>query len=317
MKRKPTGLWQRRIAALILAWGLAGGCRQSEQPTLLVFNAASLSAPMRPVLDTFARRRGVKVVEEHGASLELVRRITSLHRVPDVIALADNEMFPEHLVPGTASWYAIFARNRMVIAYTDRSRFAGEITTDNWYDVVQRPGVLFGRTDPVQAPAGYRALITFALAERFYHKPRLARDLEQAAPPSHIRGNAADLAALLETGDLDYIIEYESLARAHRFKFVTLPEAIDLGEASQESAYSAVKIAVASSRDTVVRTGAPILYAISVPKNAPHGSIGEDFVRFLLGKEGREMLKARFVDAVDHPEFRGNGVPAILTADRE
>ena len=34
---------------------------------------------------------------EHGASLEPARRITDLHRTPDVIAIADHEVFAERL----------------------------------------------------------------------------------------------------------------------------------------------------------------------------------------------------------------------------
>jgi ABC-type molybdate transport system substrate-binding protein len=44
--------------------------------TVVVYAAASLAGPMRAVLDTFARRTGAVVAEEHGASLELARRIT-------------------------------------------------------------------------------------------------------------------------------------------------------------------------------------------------------------------------------------------------
>src|SRR5215470_4359567 len=100
--------------------------------TLLLFIAASLTKPIQPVLDTFAARTGVVIQRESGASLEHVRKITDLHRVPDVLLLADVDVIAQLLVPRYASWYADFARNRMVVAYTDRSRHAKQITAANW-----------------------------------------------------------------------------------------------------------------------------------------------------------------------------------------
>jgi hypothetical protein len=41
-----------------------------------------------------------------------------------------------------------------------------------------------------------------------------------------MRGNAAELAGLLELGELDYIFEYESLARSHEFRYLLLPPAV-------------------------------------------------------------------------------------------
>src|SRR5689334_13778292 len=78
--------------------------------TVVVFAAASLAVPIRAALDTFARRTGTVVLQENGASLELARRITELHRVPDVVALADEEVFPQRLVPDAVSGYLRFAR---------------------------------------------------------------------------------------------------------------------------------------------------------------------------------------------------------------
>ena len=91
----------------------------------------------------------------------------------------------------------------MVVAYTSRSRYASEISAGNWRSVLLRPDVLVGRTDPVLAPAGYRALLTYQLAESFYHEPGLAHRLEERTPPRLMRGNAAELAALLAAGELD------------------------------------------------------------------------------------------------------------------
>lgn len=286
----------------------------SGHDTLVVYVAASLAAPMRAALDSFARRTGAVVSDEHGASLELARRITDLHRVPDVVALADQEVFPELLMPGSTSWYSAFARNRMVIAYTDRSRHAAELTPANWRSIVLRNDVLLGRTDPALAPAGYRTLIVYQLAERFYREPGVAARLEARTPARLLRGNASELAALLSAGELDYIIDYESLARAQKFRFIPLPPEIDLSDPAHASAYAQVSVRVWNGRDSVTRTGAPILYGLSIPRAAPHPDAGLRFVQFLLGSGGRAILRNAFVDALDHPQMVGDSVPGALRA---
>jgi molybdate/tungstate transport system substrate-binding protein len=315
---RETRRMMRAVAVCLVVLSLAA-CRDANvarRDTLLVFEAASLAGPMRPLLDTFARRTGALVLEEHGASLELARRITELHRVPDVIALADHEVFPELLMPAATSWYATFARNRMVVAYTDRSLHASEITPENWRNIILRPNVALGRTDPVLAPAGYRALLLYQLAESFYREPGLAARLAAKTPPGSIRANAADLAALLSAGELDYIVEYESLARAQHFRIIHLPPDIDLGDVNRADTYAKAAVSVTSARGTTTRRGAPILYGISVPLHAPHGDAGVRFLRFLLEPDGKAMLRAAQVDALDAPTFTGMAVPPALSAMR-
>src|SRR5215207_9282221 len=187
--------------------------------TLLIYLAASLNKPMQPLLDRFAARTGTVIQRESGASLEHVRKITELHRVPDVALLADAEVIPQLLLPKHATWYAEFARNRLVVAYTARSKGAAEISATNWRAVLLRRDVEVGRTDPNLAPAGYRTLLMFQLAERYYRTPGLAKSLVARAPQRNIRPNAAELAALLAAGELDYIYDYQSVAEANGFSF--------------------------------------------------------------------------------------------------
>lgn len=304
-------------SALLAACSTAGDRAPSAAPdTLVVYEAASLAAPMRALLDSFARRFPVVVQEERGGSLELARRITELHHRPDVVALADQEVFGQLLMPAHATWYARFAGNRMVIAYTDRSRGAPTINAGNWWRVLQSPDVRVGRTDPLTAPAGYRTLLLFALAERSLSQPGLAARLQANAPARLMRGNAAELAALLEAGELDYIVEYESLARAHHFHWVPLPPEIDLGDPAQAARYAAVSVRVRRGAGTTTVTGAPIRYGVTIPRAAPHGAAAERFVAFMLGAEGRALLRVMNVDALAAPEIVGEAPGAVRALAR-
>jgi molybdate/tungstate transport system substrate-binding protein len=284
--------------------------RAAPRDTVVVYTAASLAAPVRAVLDSFTRRTGAVIRQENGASIELARRITELHRVPDLVALADHEVFPELLVPGTTSWYTLFARNRMVVMYTDWSRGAAGLRPDDWYRVLLRPDVLVGRADPAIAPVGYRTLLVYRLAERYYHRPGLAARLADRSPPRLQRGNATELAALLAAGELDYVIDYESLARANHFRWLALPPEVDLSDPLHEAEYARDSVRVATrGGDSATRSGAPIVYGASVPRDAPHRDAGVRALAFLLGPEGQALLRAHDVDALRTPALVGDSIP--------
>src|SRR5665213_4079563 len=56
------------------------------------------------------------------------------------------------------SWYATFAVSPLVIGYNPKSRFAAQLATKPWYEVVDQPGFLLGRTDPATDPKGALAV---------------------------------------------------------------------------------------------------------------------------------------------------------------
>jgi len=308
-------------AALLVLVGVACRDRTADgravtvdrRDTVVVYLAASLTKPLQAALDTFARRTGSVVHRESGASLEHARKLTDLGRIPDVLALADVEVFPQLLMPKYVSWYAEFARNRMIIGYTDRSREAAQIDSSNWRRILAQPGIEVGRPDPNLAPAGYRTLLMLQLAESYYRDPGLAKRILANAPPKNMRPNAAELAALLQTGELDYVFDYESVAQAYGFHALRLPTAIDLGDPARETEYARVSVRVkGTGTDSTTFTGRPIVYALSVPRAAPHSTAAAALVTFLLSAEGRGMMRAAHVDALDHALFVGADVPAAL-----
>jgi molybdate/tungstate transport system substrate-binding protein len=282
--------------------------------TLILFVAASLTKPLQPSLDAFTAQTGIVVLRESGASLEHVRKITELHRVPDVLLLADADVFPKYLVPAHTTWYADFARNRMVVAYTTKSKHAAEITQANWTAIVQRSDVEIGRTDPAIAPVGYRTLLMFQLAERHYRKPGLAKSLLDHAPDRNIRPNAAELAALLAAGELDYIYDYQSVAESNGFRFIALPPEIDLGDPQRDKEYEAVSVDVrgATPGTTTTVKGEAILYGLTIPRAAPHPAAAERFLAYLFSAAVVKQLRDAHVDIMTKPVVHGSGAPAGL-----
>ncbi len=314
------GLVALALIGLACARDDGGGTdtRARDEGPLVVFNAGSLARPIRAALDSFSVREGVRFEQEQAGSLETARKVTELGRVPDVIALADYEIFPQLLVPEHASWYARFARNRMVLAYTGRSRYADVITPANWWQVVLRPGVETGHSDPDLDPAGYRSLLVMQLAERYYRQPGLAERLRRAIPPRNVRPKEIDLVALLETAELDYAFEYESVARGAALEFVPLPDSISLGDMSDSAFYETAAVRVVGRRpgDSLTIRGQPIVYALSIPRRAPHPRLAERFVLFLMSEDGRRVLRANHLDALDSAAVSGQDAPAGLSARR-
>lgn len=303
-----------RLAAILLP--LLAGCGRDASPpaTLTVFNAGSLARPMRAALDSFARRERVTVAQESAGSLESARKLTELGKIPDVLALADEEVFPQLLVPEHARWYAGFARNRMVLAYTDRSRYANEITADNWFDVLARPGVEVGRANPNLDPNGYRTLLALQLAERHYRKPGLAARVLASIPARNVRPKEADLVGLLQVGEMDYVWSYESIARGVGLRYLALPHEMDLGELTDSALYgqASVRVTGKTPADSITFRGRPIVYALTIPTRAPNPALAERFVTFLLSPEGVAILRAAKLDALARPVVVGDGAPAAV-----
>lgn len=288
--------------------------RADTPAALAVMNAASITLPIRAALDSFAAHGGPKYTLEPGASLEIARRVTELHQIPDVILLADPDVFPKLLMPRDTRWYTVFARNRMVLAYTPRSRGADKIDSANWRQVVTQPGVEVGRPNPNTDPSGYRTLFAMQLAERHYHEPGLYARLLAAAPERNVRPREADQVALLQTHELDYIWTYENLAENDGLKFVKLPDDVDLGEPADSATYATATARITGKRpgDTITVRGAPILFALSIPLHAANAALGERFVHYLLSPGGRGVLRSQHLDALDRPFTIGTGAPAAI-----
>lgn len=300
------------IAALLVGKAVPAGAQDSVVGELIVFNAGSLAKPFSDLLRAFKQRHpGVVPAQENSGSLEAARKLTDLGKVPDVIGVADYGIIPKLLIPGHATWYATFARNAMVLAYTDGSVGAAEIDGRNWWQVVRRPGVRAGHSDPALDPNGYRTLMVFQLAEEHYRQPGLERQLDLAFPPKYMRPKEADLTALVQAGELDYAWSYLSIAKTTGLRYVTLPRQIDLSDPTLAGWYAQASVrlpgASRAGKDSVEFRGEPIVYALTIPTKAPNPGAAQAFVRFLFSPEGQSIIKANGFSLLEKPLLGGPG----------
>ena len=288
---------------------------QAPAGPLTVFNAGSLAASFRELLQAFAARHpGVAPRQESSGSLEAVRKLTDLGRVPDVLGVADYQVLTGLVVPRHADWYATFARNSMVLIYTSRSIGAEEITGQNWWQILLRPGVRTGRSDPALDPNGYRTLMVTQLAEGHYRQPGLAARLLAAMPPRYVRPKEADLVALVQAGELDYAWSYRNIAVATGLPSVALPAEVDLSDPRQDARYRQAKVRVPSGAgaDSLTLVGEPILYALTIPRQAPNPAAAAAFVRFVLSPDGQAILRRHGYILIDRPGVVGRPPTGVI-----
>lgn len=317
--------------ALTIVLVLVAGCgpTQPASPTsqaalegkLIIFNAGSLTVPLDELTKAFqAKHPGVTFESEASGSNDAARKISELSREADLMMSADYTVIDKLLIPDFADWNVRFARNTMVIAYTPQSAYTDEITADNWYEIVSRPDVLLGLSDPRFDACGYRALMAARLAENYYSDDNIFRDMfgsrltpvvqvetrdeadviqvpETLQPKENsglvVRGSSVRLLGLLESGDLDYAFEYKSVSRQHALEFLALPPEIDLGDEAHAADYKRVRVRLDFQRFASVKpefVGRPIAYGITIPANAPHPDLAVSFIQFLVGPEGQVIM---------------------------
>lgn len=291
-------------------------CRQPARQQLALFHAGSLSVPFRELSALFEQRHpGVEVRGEAAGSRDTARKVSDLGRRCDVLGSADYKVVQNLLTPEHARFNIRFATNEMIIAYTPRSRHAAAFSASNWHELLLRDKVTFGRSDPNRDPCGYRTEMLFQLAERHYRRPGLASRLRTKDGRRFIRPKETDLIALLESGEIDYMFIYRSVAVQHKLKFLALPEAINLGSPALADSYRAARVEVTGKRPghRITRRGEPIVFSVTIPTRAPQRALAEAYVGLLLSAEGRALMKRNGQPPLASPLLDGAAyLPASL-----
>jgi molybdate/tungstate transport system substrate-binding protein len=165
------------------------------------------------------------------------------------------------------SWYAQFATSPLVLGYNPNSKFAQDLKTEPWYQVLAQPGILVGRTDPTTDPKGVLTVTALQDAAQTDNEPALATLATEASdvfPENTLVGR-------LQAGQLDVGFFYGVEAAAADIATVPL---------------------------TGVPSTLEAKYTITVLDNAPHMAGGDAFVTYLLGAEGSAALAKAGMDLV-------------------
>ena len=178
------------------------------------------------------------------------------------------------------SWYAEFGSSPLVLGYNPSSKFAADLRTKPWYDVIYKPGFLIGRTDPTTDPKGVLAVTALEGAAKSHHIEALkaiASSTSNVYPETSLVGQ-------LQAGQLDAGFFYSVEASAAGIRTVPLTGTSLAGD-----------------------------YTITVLNRAPHEASARAFVAFLLGKTGRKILQSNGIVVISPPKLSGSSsVPKDL-----
>ena len=262
--------------------------------TLTVFGAGTLAAPFKKIDEAFMRLHPQIVVQaQFGGSVKMVKQVTELHQLADVVAVADYNVIPKYLfgangTPVYSDWYAGFATNAITFVYTDRS--SSPLSSPRRTGTRSSPVRGFRSAVPTLStdPSGYQTVQMLALAEKYYGQPGLEAAILHNAPTTNMRDTETELIAALQSGQIDYLAIYLSDARQHGFQYLELSPEINLSDARFSPSYAQASVQTANGS----LSGKPIVYAVTIPNNAVHPDAARMFLQFLLGVEGQKVMKA-------------------------
>ena len=309
-----------RIIFVVITVLLPFSVGAEPQGKLIVFHAGSLTVPFVKIEKDFeAKYPKIDVLREGGGSTKMARMISELHKPADIMASADFKVIDKTLIPDYAEWNIRFATNQLVLCYTDKSRFANQITANNWYEILGRKGVIWGHSDPNLDPCGYRSLMVLQLAEKYYKQPGLYDRLIANRPEKNVRPKSVELVSLLKTGNMDYAWEYLSVAVQQGLKYIMLPDEINLGNYNMDEVYKQATVKVTGKKPGtwITRTGKSCTYGITILKNAQNPEAAEAFMAYLMDPDGglktlKEMGQPPFVPCRVPTEKMKSSLPLSL-----
>ena len=313
-------LWLRGRAALLPALLVSMLSSAAAEPpqshSVSVLYAGSLAAVMENgVGPAFSKATGIAYKGEAHGSLGAARLIHDRLRSPDVFISADPAVNQRVLMGkengDLVTWFATFASSQLVLAYNPKSRFAAGFAAaaagkKPWYEVLEKPGVRFGRGDPTIDPKGYRTLFLFNLAGKHYQRPEIPGLLGDPLNPAQVLPEVS-LLARVESGQFDAGIFYKHEIVAYKLPFVSFPPEINLGDPRFAGSYARATYTPPNGERV---GGAPILFTITIPKTVQDQTAAKAFVRFLLSSP--ELLKGFGFGIVEH---RVGGARAQIPAD--
>ncbi len=287
----------KQIIFIILVLTLSVSCnntnnkakKEDNTPSgkLVIFHAGSLSVPFKEITTEFNKEYpNIKVVLEPAGSVKCARKIIDLKQDCDIMASADYKVIDNMLIPDYADWNIKFASNEMAIVYNEKSHYANEINKDNWYKILLKKDVFYGRSDPNSDPCGYRAVLTSKLAEKYYKETGLVEKLLKK-DLNYMRPKEVDLISLLEANAIDYIYLYRSVAEQHHLRFLILPDSINLKNPELGKYYSTVSVEINGKTpgEKIKHQGEAMVYGVTILKNANNKPAAEAFAKFLLSKD--------------------------------
>ena len=274
--------------------------------------------------------------QTYEGSLDVTTAISSLGAKADVAALADFRLIPQLLEPTYANYEVVFAQTQEVLIYNASLPAFNGVNSVNWGDKLvadvttpgnARMGVWNASTDP----NGYNEIFSMMLQGMLYeggNTSAIYGHFYSGAPGSYASPNPStailehesQAATLIKTGIVSAVITYKAVAIQNHLPYVLLDPIVGLlaNDSAALSDYAKLSTQIISSSGSLKSVyPAPILFAATVPLNAPNPALGAAFLHLLLSPQGDAILAENNAWNPIFPGWTNNetAVPSVLAPD--
>jgi molybdate/tungstate transport system substrate-binding protein len=336
------------VAAVAGALGFVAGYEYKTSPanspgavtnsTLGIWGAGTLSTLFPQLASQLENETpGITgTVQTYEGSLDVTTAISTLAVKADVAAVADYRLIPSFLEPTYAGYEVVFGGTPEVLVYDSGLPAFNGVNASNWAEKlisdVTTPGnapmaVWNASTDP----NGYNGIFSLELqgmvyngsAGAFYNQLYSGGSTSPAVPnPSLTKiEKESQAATLLHTHVVSAFITYRAYAVANDLPYVALNPIVGLAanDSTALADYAELSTTIFGGSpghfETVVP--APVLFAVTVPLNAPNPALGAAFVHLLLSPQGSAILSAGGAFTPIFPGWvdRDSALPSVLAPD--
>ncbi len=286
--------------------GLVGGGGVSPTP-LTILAAGTLGLPFGSVASYVANTTpGVSApaaAQQYEGSLAVVAAAARTPSTYSIVGTADFRLIPASLEPTVTSWEAVFASSPEALVYDPSvAAFAG-INTTNWPAKLLDAQLPLGLANASTDPNGYNEIFVLeleglldngslsALYDHYFSTP--VGSLAVPNPSTTRVELESNVAALLASHSIASFLTYRSYAVANHLAFVDLDPRVSLGstDPADLAFYANASTTILSGSSTQRVQGAPVLFAVTVPKASETASAGATFVQVLLSPAGAAILE--------------------------
>jgi molybdate/tungstate transport system substrate-binding protein len=278
--------------------GFSGNLPAANLPFVDVAYAGSMGSMMEGPIKAAAAQ--TLKLDFHGraqGSSALAQLIVGGNIRPDVfLPVTPGPMFTV-LHAGKAESAQPVARTEMVIAYSPKSRFASKLEDaskgrGNWWEVLQEPGIRFGRTDPVADPQGRNIIFTMMFAAKVYKQPDLVEKILGPKINEKQIFTEPTVEARLQSGELDAASAYKIQPGPFNLPYVTLAKEINLSGQNLRREHPDVTLTVGGK----TYSPEPLIYYAGALKDVPNPKEAAAFVEWLEGDEAQAIFRKFYYD---------------------
>lgn len=268
-------------SVLMSACGSSSPAAKAGSPVTVLYAGSLVNLMEKQVGPGFDTATGNTFTGYGAGSTALVAQIKGKVHQGDIFVSASSKA--NDALQGAANgnwvtWYIKFATSGLVLGYNPSSKFAQDLKTKPWYQVVTEPGFRLGTTDPATDPKG-----------------KLAAQ------------------ALTDTGKAKNLPVLESLAAnsANFFPEETLVGRLQAGQLDAGFFYTSEAKAAGIATVPLTGTDLKATYTITILANAPHEAAAEAFVKYLLGPAGQAAMQQDGFKLISPAKATGR-VPSAL-----